>query len=181
MTHRLASILLFTCLCCTATEALSDPPVDEDSSRPKVAVVLGGGGAHGVAHLGVLRELERQRVPIDLVVGTGFGGMIGGLYSSGMTVDEINDFLFDTDWQNVFDPDTQREDMSFRRKRDDDDFLIKYSVGIKDGQAQMPNSLVPNQKFSQLLQSATASSKGVADFDALPIPFRTVTNNCSIY
>ena len=77
---------------------MSDPPADADTSRPKVAVVLGGGGAHGVAHLGVLQELERQRVPIDLVVGTGFGGIVGGLYASGMTLDEINDFLFDTDW-----------------------------------------------------------------------------------
>ena len=62
--------------------------------RPKVAVVLGGGGAHAVAHLGILQELERQKVPIDLIVGTGIGGVIGGLYASGMTLAEIQDFLF---------------------------------------------------------------------------------------
>lgn len=174
MICRSASILVFFALCGTTIVAFGDQSLDVNSARPKVAVVLGGGGAHGVAHLGVLQELERQRVPIDLLVGTGFGGLIGGLYASGMPASEISDFLIDTDWQNVFDPDTQREDLSFRRKSDDEDFLIKYRVGIKDGQAQLPTSLVPNEKLAQILQSVTAQTKGIESFDALPIPFRTV-------
>jgi NTE family protein len=153
--------------------AQGDPPA-QDESRPKVAVVLGGGGAHGVAHLGVLRELERQRVPIDLIVGNGFGGVIGGLYASGMTVDEVGAFLFETDWQNIFNPDTRREDLSFRRKGDDEDFLIKYRVGIQDGQAQLPTALIPNGKLAQLLQSSVAATKGITDFDRLPVPYRAV-------
>ena len=143
--------------------------------RPKIAVVLGGGGAHAVAHLGILQELERQRVPIDLVVGTGLGGFIGGLYASGMTLAEIQDFMLDTDWPDVFDPDTRREDLSFRRKRDDEDFLIKYRVGIKDGQAQLPAALVPIEKLARLLQSTLAHTKGIKSFDLLPIPFRAVS------
>ncbi len=174
MAHRLVSSFLSCVLLCAASVALADQQQDADSPRPKVAVVLGGGGAHGVTHLGVLQELERQRVPVDLVVGTGFGGVVGGLYASGMSVEEIGDFLFDTDWDNVFNPDTRREDLSFRRKRDDEDFLIKVRVGVKDGQAQLPNSLVPNDKLGQLLQSAVANTKGLQDFDALPIAFRTV-------
>ena len=146
-----------------------------EGERPKVAVVLGGGGAHAVAHLGALQELERQRVSIDLIVGTGIGGVIGGLYASGMTLADIQDFLFETDWPDVFDPDTRREDLSFRRKRDDEDFLIKYRVGIKDGQAQLPTALVPNEKLGRLLQSTLAHTKGIESFDDLPIPFRTVT------
>ena len=143
--------------------------------RPRVAVVLGGGGAHAVAHLGILQELERQRVPIDLIVGTGMGGFIGGLYASGMTLVEIQDFMLDTDWPDVFDPDTRREDLSFRRKRDDEDFLIKYRVGIKDGQAQLPTALVPNEKLARLLQSTLAHTKGIKSFDQLPIPFRAIS------
>ena len=174
MNRRLVSILLISAFCSAASATADDGPEQIDKARPKIAVVLGGGGAHGVAHLGVLQELERQRVPVDLVVGTGFGSLIGGLYASGMTVGEISDFLFDTNWRGVFDPDTQREDLSFRRKRDDDDFLIKYRVGIKDGQAQLPTSLVANEKLMQILQSVTARSKGMKNFDALPVPFRTV-------
>ena len=174
MTHRLTSVILSCLLFCAAHAATDDTGTIASSSRPTVAVVLGGGGAHGVAHLGVLAELERQRVPIDLVVGTGFGGVVGGLYASGMSIAEIDEFLFDTDWDDVFNPDTRREDLSFRRKRDDADFLIKYSVGVKDGQAQLPTSLVPSDKLAQLLQSATANTKGIESFDELPVPFRTV-------
>jgi NTE family protein len=150
-------------------------PAPVENERPIVAVVLGGGGAHAVAHLGALQELERQRVPIDLIVGTGIGGVIGGLYASGMTLSEIQVFLFDTDWEDVFDPDTRREDLSYRRKRDDEDFLIKYRVGIKDGQAQLPTSLIPNEKLARLFQSTVANTKGIKHFDDLPVPFRTVT------
>jgi len=174
MKYRLASVIVLSILSCAASAVPNETPTNSDSPRPTVAVVLGGGGAHGIAHLGVLAELERQRIPIDLVVGTGFGGIIGGLYASGMSVEEINEFLFDTDWDDVFNPDTRREDLSFRRKRDDADFLIKYSVGVKNGEAQMPTSLVPSDKLAQLLQSATANTKGVQKFDDLPVPFRTV-------
>jgi len=147
---------------------------DEDQ-RPSVAVILGGGGAHAIANLGLLEELERQRVPVDLVVGTGIGGVIGGLYASGMTTAEIRDFLMSTDWADIFDPDTRREDLSYRRKRDDDNFLIKYRVGIKNGQAQLPAALIPNGKLARLLQSVVSHTKVIQDFDDLPLAFRAVT------
>ena len=131
--------------------------------RPSVALVLGGGGAHAIAHLGVLEELERQHVQIDLIIGTGIGGVIGGLYASGMTTSEIREFFLFTDWEDIFNPDTRREDLSFRRKRDDDDFLIKYRVGIKNGQAQLPAALIPNDKLARLFQSAVAHTKGIQD------------------
>lgn len=157
--------------------ALADEPVSAatDTERPLVAVVLGGGGAHAIAHLGALQELERQHVPVDLVVGTGIGGVIGGLYASGMTLAEIQSFLFETDWPDVFNPNTRREDLSYRRKRDDEDFLIKYRVGVKDGHAQLPTALIPSEKLARLLQSTLAHTKGIRSFDHLPIRFRTVT------
>jgi len=89
MAHRLVSSVLSCVLLSGASITLADQHQEAASPRPRIAIVLGGGGAHGVAHLGVLRELERQRVPIDLVVGTGFGGVVGGLYASGMSVAEI--------------------------------------------------------------------------------------------
>ncbi len=97
MAYRLVSSLLSCVLLSSASIALADQHQNADTPRPRIAIVLGGGGAHGVAHLGVLQELERQRVPIDLIVGTGFGGVVGGLYAAGMSVAEIRDFLFETD------------------------------------------------------------------------------------
>ena len=82
MNYRLASVIVSCLVTCVAHAAKDDVPTTTNSSRPRIALVLGGGGAHAVAHLGVLAELERQRVPIDLIVGTGFGGVIGGLYAS---------------------------------------------------------------------------------------------------
>lgn len=145
-----------------------------EPGRPTVALVLSGGGAHGVAHLGVLKELERQRVPVDLIVGTGIGALIGGLYASAMPVEDIEALLSGTDWSDIFNPDTKREDLSFRRKQDDQDFLVKYKVGVKDGQAQLPTALLPNDKLSFLLQKITANTKGLKSFDDLPVPFRAM-------
>ena len=165
-----AVLMLFSCCSFSAEPSLPGAT----PGRPKIALVLGGGGAHAVAHLGVLQELERQRIPIDLIVGNGAGGLIGGLYASGMSVEEISALLSNTDWPEIFNPDTRREDMSFRRKQDDDDFLIKYKVGIKDGQAQLPTALVPNAKLGWLLQTETANAKGLENFDQLPVAFRAM-------
>lgn len=172
MLERLAILLCFlsTGLCAGTAPATS---LDE-AQRPRVGLVLGGGGAHATAHIGVIEELERQRIPIDFVVGTGIGGVVGGMYASGMTSDEIRKIFVETDWEDVFDPDTAREDLSFRRKGDDEDFLVKYRVGIKDGQAHLPTSLVPNAKLGHLLQTAVADSKAAAEFDSLVTPFRAI-------
>ena len=170
LVHFASLILISTPILAAET----DPP-GAPADRPRIALVMGGGGAHAVASLGVLKELERQRVPIDLIVGNGLGGLIGGLYASGMSIDEIHALLTDTDWVEIFNPDTKREDLSFRRKQDDDDFLIKYKVGIKDGQAQLPTSLIPNAKLGWLLQKVTANTKGLASFDDLPVPYRAIT------
>jgi len=170
LVHFASLILISTPILAAETDPPSAP-----AGRPRIALVMGGGGSHAIAHLGVLKELERQHVPIDLIVGNGLGGLIGGLYASGMSIDEIHALLTETDWVEIFNPDTKREDLSFRRKQDDDDFLIKYKVGIKDGQAQLPTSLIPNAKLGWLLQKVTANTKGLASFDDLPIPYRAIT------
>ena len=172
---RIRSAALLLILWTAFHPVTASAQVESGESRPSVVVVLGGGGAHAIASLGVLEELERQRVKIDAIVGTGLGGMIGGLYASGMTTAEIRELFVATDWRDIFNPDTRREDLSFRRKQDDDDFFIKYRVGIKDGQAQMPSALVPNGKLARLLQSAVVHTKGTRSFDDLPLAFRAVT------
>ena len=89
---------LFLVLSATLYPVTSLSQLSSEEDRPSVAVVLGGGGAHAIANLGLLEELERQRVPVDLVVGSGIGGVIGGLYAAGMTTAEIRDFFMSTDW-----------------------------------------------------------------------------------
>ena len=84
---------------CAATHAAEE--------RPTVALVLGGGGGHALAHIGVLQELERQRVPVDLIVGSGIGSLIGGLYATGMSADEVENAIHNSDWIDVFYPGTE--------------------------------------------------------------------------
>ena len=87
--------------------------------RPRVGLVLGGGGARGIAHISVLRKLEAMRVPVDCVAGTSMGALVGALYASGMPVDEIEKTVLEMDWTQMFDDSLARSERSYRRKTDD--------------------------------------------------------------
>ena len=90
-------------------------PPDED--RPKIALVLGGGGARGVAHIGVIKALEELRVPVDYIAGTSMGALVGGMMATGMTADEIEGVTTSIDWSSTFSDDVPRQDRPCRRKR----------------------------------------------------------------
>jgi len=147
---------------------------DESESRPRVGLALSGGGARGAAHIGVIRVLQEQNVPIDCIAGTSMGAIIGGLYASGMSLEEIEQAIDEIDWDSVFDDSTYRADKTFRRKRDDDDFLIKRPLGFSDGSIKMPLGLVQGQKIDLVLSELTLPVALIDDFDKLAIPFRAV-------
>jgi NTE family protein len=147
----------------------------EDGVRPKIGLALSGGGARGAAHVGVLRVLEEQHVPIDYIAGTSMGAVIGGLYAAGVSVDVLEHMLSEVDWTDQSNDRIQREDRSFRRKRDDDLYLVRAAPGISDkGEVRFPAGLVQGQKFDLLLRSFTTAVAQVHDFDQLRIPFRAV-------
>ena len=104
------------------------------ADRPRIGLVLGGGGARGAAHVGVLRELERQRVPIDAIAGTSLGAIIGGLYASGMSPDELEDLVGSLDWTDALSDTPPRSDLSFRRKQEDAQFPISLELGLRQGE-----------------------------------------------
>ena len=95
------------------------PARAESPPRPKVGLVLGGGGALGLSHIGVLRALEEQRIPIDCIAGTSMGSIIAGFYASGMSPDEMQAFLEGLDWDEVMSDETPRRELYCRRKQDD--------------------------------------------------------------
>jgi len=145
-----------------------------DASRPKIGLALSGGGARGAAHIGVLRVLEENNVPIDYIAGTSMGAIVGGLYSSGMSPDEIEEGLASMDWDGVFDDLPPRSDRSFRRKRDDDLYLFRFKPGFNDGKLDLPQGLVQGQKIDLELARFVLPVATVSDFDDLMIPFRAV-------
>ena len=145
--------------------------------RQAIGLVLSGGGARGGAHIGAIKALEELRVPVDYVAGTSIGAAIGGLYASGMSVGELEMFVREIDWDAAFLNTTPRELRSFRRKRDDDLFLVSQRPGLNDGEFELPTGVVQGQVIDLILSRATLPVARLASFDELAIPFRAVAGD----
>jgi NTE family protein len=145
--------------------------------HPKVCLVLSGGGARGMAHIGVLKVLERLEIPIDCIAGTSMGAIVGGLYASGMTAEAIESMMRSVDWQEAFRDAPPRRELAFRRKQDDRNFLVRLPLGLQHGEILLPNGLIQGQKLQMTLRSLTLPFSDMASFDALPTPFRAVATD----
>jgi NTE family protein len=162
----------------TAPEGtLSCRRADPGSTRPRIGLALGGGGARGIAHVAVIKELERLGVPIDCIAGTSMGSLIGGLYASGMTIDDIEKLVTSLDWAATFNDSLTRPERSFRRKRDDDLSLLSAKPGIGKGGLKLAPGLLSGEKVILLLQRLTSPVARVGEFDRLPVPFRAVATD----
>ncbi len=148
------------------------------AERPKIGLVLSGGGARGGAHLGVIKEFEKHHIPIDGIVGTSMGAFIGGLYASGMSSQEIERRLTTTKWDEVIVVDYDRTQIPFRRKKLQHDFPGKLKVGInKDNDIVIGAGVFKRQMMLQYLEEKTHNISYIHDFDKLRIPFRAVASN----
>jgi NTE family protein len=156
---------------------VAEQSIEQSVDRPRIGLVLGGGGARGAAHIGVLHELERLRVPIDAIVGTSMGAIVGGLYAAGMSVAELEEIATTLDWADAMSDKPRREDLSFRRKQDDEQFPIDIGVGLRGGDLLLPKGLVQGQKLGLLLRQLTIGVSHIDDFDNLDIPFRAVATD----
>ncbi|MDH3647654.1 MAG: patatin-like phospholipase family protein [Gammaproteobacteria bacterium] len=163
------AVLLSLCLLSITTLAAD--------GRPKIGLVLSGGGARGAAHVGVIKVLEELRVPVDVIAGTSMGAVIGGLYAMGYDAEELSDLIAAIDWTDHFVDDPKRSALSFRRKQDDRDFLIDFDMGLGPDGVELPRGLVQGQKLNLLLKSWTLPVEHIDDFDQLHIPFRAVATD----
>ena len=149
-----------------------------EAPRPKVGLVLSGGAARGLAHIGVLKALEEQGIKIDAIAGTSMGAVVGGLYASGYKIDELEKLALSIDWQQALSDAPPREDVPFRRKQDDRDFLVKQKLSFRDdGSLGLPLGVIQGQNLALLLESLLAHTSDTRDFDKLPIPFRAVATD----
>ena len=142
-----------------------------------IGLVLGGGGARGAAHIGVLKVLERERVPVCRIAGTSMGAIVGGLYASGYSPGEIEAILVSVDWRDVLDDDPPRTDYPMRRKNDTLRYLMDFRFGLRDGAIQLPRGVIQGQKLLMLLRRLTLHTWRTPDFDQFPIPFRAVATD----
>jgi NTE family protein len=153
------------------------PATESAQVRPRICLVLSGGGARGMAHIGVLKVLEELKVPIDCIAGTSMGAVVGGLYASGMTAAQIDATMRSVDWQEAFRDAPPRRDLAFRRKQDDRNFLVRLPLGLKHGKILLPKGFIQGQKLQETLRQLTLPFSNSTDFDSLPTPFRAVATD----
>lgn len=169
---------LALCLVLLAPVAAAAPP--PPSGSPRIGLALSGGGARGLAHIGVLRVLEELHVPVHAIAGTSMGAIVGGLYASGMRPDEMAEAIAGIDWARAFDDRPARDALPLRRKQEDYDLTVRGEIGLRDGEWRFPRGAIAGAGFQTLLRRLSARATGITDFDALPIPFRAVATDLVI-
>ena len=148
-----------------------------ENTRPKIGLVLSGGGARGFAHIGVLKILEENNIPVDYVVGTSMGSIIAGLYAIGLTPEDIETGVTSINWGNVFDDFASRKYLRFRRKQDDFDFFGIKRIGITSDGLNIPPGIIEGQQIELALDRLAYPGFAIEDFDKLSIPYRAVATN----
>lgn len=148
----------------------------EECSRPKIGLVLSGGGAKGVAHIGVLKVLEEAEIPIDYISGTSMGAIIGGLYSIGYTAAELDSMVREQDWMFLLTDQIQRPYRSFDSKFNKEHYLVNIPLG-KDRKLSTPSGVVKGQSILNKFTSLTTGFHHHSSFDSLPIPFACVAGD----
>jgi NTE family protein len=162
----------------TSAQTSPESPTPGDAHhRPRIGLVLSGGGARGTAHIGVLKVLEQMRVPVDAIAGTSMGAVVGGLYASGLTARDIEKIMTSINWQDAFSDRPPREDLDLRRKEEDETFLVKYHFGIRDRQFVVPKGLIQGQRLTETLRRLTLPVARISNFDELPTPFRAIATD----
>lgn len=162
------SLLVGLCLLSAVSAATDD--------RPRIALVLGGGGARGLAHIGVLEWLEENRIPVDLVIGTSMGGLVGGAYALGWQPDEIHGLVLSLDWEEIFSPSPPFRNQNFRRKEDSTVYTTEFELGWQGG-FKAPTGLNAGHFIGLLFDRMVVPYYAAEDFDDLPTPFRCVATD----
>jgi len=145
--------------------------------HPRIGLVLSGGGAKGSAHIGVLKVLEEERIPIHAIAGTSMGSLVGGAYSAGLSAQELDRRVTQVDWSDLFDDDPPRKDWPERRKESSAVAKWNFSLGVHDGQVRLPTGAISGQKVQLFFNDLVKGVETTFDFDRLPIPFRAVATN----
>jgi NTE family protein len=169
MTLSRTVLLLSILIACAGSPANAD--------RPTVGLVLSGGGARGLAHIGALELLEQMRVPVDFVAGTSMGSIIGGLYAAGLTPQEIKSAMLAMDWEALFLDRPPRNQRSFRRKRDDRSDFFDFVFGLRGFKPALPPGIVSGQRLTLSLKFPQIFLPDDTRFDDLPIPYRAVSTD----
>ncbi len=157
-------------------EKVSDPAL-APAARPRIALVLSGGGARGFAHIGVLRVLHEMRIPVDMVVGTSMGSVVGGAFAAGASVADLERMARDTDWDRVIADRPAREDLEFRRREEDVMLPSRIEFGVTRDGVSLPPSAAGNAALEQTLGRLLPAGTRERPVNQLALPFRSVASD----
>ena len=166
-------LFLATFLSC----AQSPPPSPEEGikrERPVIGLVLSGGGARGLAHVGVIKVLEEMHIPVDVVVGTSAGSAVGALYAMGLQVSDIEDRFHTMDWERGFQDQSDRSVLSMRRKQESIMHSVDASLGFNAQGVVLKSALIQGQQLELILNEITAEAAQISHFDQFPRRYRAV-------
>jgi NTE family protein len=144
--------------------------------RLKIGVALEGGGALGLAHIGVLQWFEEQHVPVDFIAGTSMGGLVGGFYATGLSPEEMKNLIARLDWDEILRDRTAYQDLSFLRKQDQRAYPNSLVLGLRKG-LYLPAGLNAGHQIGLLIDRETLPYFALPSFEALPVPFRCVATD----
>ena len=170
------SLLLSCILLSTGVSIPQEAPKPAPAGRPKLGIVLEGGGALGLAHIGVLQWMEENRIPVSYVAGTSMGGLVGGIYATGRSPAEVKEITNTINWDDVLRGQTPFQDLSFRRKQDAHEVPNSLEFGLRKG-LQFPGGFNSGQQVTLILDRVALPYSELKSFNDLPIPFACVATD----
>jgi NTE family protein len=170
------SLIALSVLAVSGYARSQELPKDDQKSRPKIGLVLEGGGALGLAHIGVITWMEEHHIPVSYIAGTSMGGLVGGIYATGRSPAEIREIIDGIDWDQVLSGVTPFRDLSFRRKEDAHEIPGQLEFGLRGG-LKFPSGFNTGQGVNLVLDRVTLPYSELSSFNDLPIPFACVATD----
>lgn len=179
MTHKLLRLIFLMMISIPFVSAAqpSGSDSEQQADRPKIALVLAGGGAKGAAHIGVLKALEELHIPVDFITGTSMGAYIGGLYATGMSASEIESLIYSVDWNSGYRDRVSRSQRRVRDKEYEDRYQLTTDLGLRWWEIRAPRGVVQGQNMLKILRVTTGNLAKFNSFDQLAIPYRSVATD----
>jgi NTE family protein len=162
--------------CCSVLAAETEPAAGT-AKTPRIGLALSGGGARGIAHVGVLKVLEELRVPIHCVTGTSMGAIVGATFAAGRSPAEMEKLVLAADWDAIFRDQPPRKEIALRRKIDDYKTLFAPELGVTDDGLALPKGVIAGVSIESFFRALAMPAFGITDFRKLPIPFRAMATD----
>ena len=164
-------------LACLLSALLAAVAAKAQPARPRIGLVLGGGGARGTAHIGVLEVLERLRVPVDCVAGTSMGALVAGAWASGVGPAQMRARLAEVDWRDLFDDNPSHADTNYRERRLAQSYYPGLEFGITNEGIRAAHGVVGGQKIKLFFNTLVGADRGERTIESLPLPVAIIATD----